>query len=133
MPVGSISPGMVDTEGVRDHVAKARALALPHVRYFDEAFDKHWTTPMPELMQFIDEVLALDAHEFSRREWRFSEWRKQRAKGATHAAAQSATYGEWKLAQQEPSRAALAAAGACVALVAAFVSGVAIGRARCSR
>jgi len=125
VPVGSISPGMVDTEGVRDHVAKARALALPHVRYFDEAFDKQWTTAVPELMQFVDEVVALDAHEFSRREWRFSEWRKQRAKGVGHAVAQSMTYGEWALGKP-PSRATLAI-GACVALVAAFASGVAVG------
>ena len=32
--------GLVDTEGVRDHVAKARRVDLPHVKFFDTAFDK---------------------------------------------------------------------------------------------
>lgn len=31
---GSLSPGVVDTEGVRDHIAKARCLDLPHVAFF---------------------------------------------------------------------------------------------------
>ncbi|CAK0859963.1 unnamed protein product [Prorocentrum cordatum] len=39
VPCGSLSPGLVDTEGVRDHVAKARALDLPHVAFFDRAFE----------------------------------------------------------------------------------------------
>ena len=30
----------MDTEGVRDHVAKARRVDLPHVKFFDTAFDK---------------------------------------------------------------------------------------------
>merc|ERR1712050_583271 len=29
VPVASLSPGLVDTEGVRDHVQKARRLELP--------------------------------------------------------------------------------------------------------
>lgn len=33
-------PGLVDTEGVRDHVTKARRLDLPHVNFFDAAFEK---------------------------------------------------------------------------------------------
>ena len=32
--------GLVDTEGVRDHVAKARRVDLPHVKFFDTAFQK---------------------------------------------------------------------------------------------
>ena len=38
-------PGLVDTEGVRDHVTKARRLDLPHVNFFDAAFEKalRWT------------------------------------------------------------------------------------------
>ena len=72
---------MVDTEGVRDHVTKARALALPHVSFFDEAFEKDRTTPVPELMRCVDELLAKEASEFAAREWRFSEWRAQQAAG----------------------------------------------------
>jgi NAD(P)-dependent dehydrogenase (short-subunit alcohol dehydrogenase family) len=71
----SLSPGMVDTEGVRDHVAKARALALPHVRFFDEAFANGWATPEGDLMAFVDAVLALDSDAFGAREWRYAEWR----------------------------------------------------------
>lgn len=82
VPVGSLSPGMVDTEGVRDHVAKARAQSLPHVRFFDEAFDKGWTTPVAELMECVDELLAMDAASFASKEWRFSAWRKERHEAA---------------------------------------------------
>eukprot|EP00931_Biecheleriopsis_adriatica_P118816 TRINITY_DN94133_c0_g1_i1.p1 TRINITY_DN94133_c0_g1~~TRINITY_DN94133_c0_g1_i1.p1 ORF type:complete len:275 (-),score=60.75 TRINITY_DN94133_c0_g1_i1:21-779(-) len=77
IPVGSLSPGMVDTEGVRDHVKKARRLDLPHVKYFDKAFENQWTTNMTELLRFVDELLAMDAETFASQEWRFSEWRKK--------------------------------------------------------
>jgi len=36
--VGSARPGVVDTEGMRDHVAKANALKLPHANYFNKLF-----------------------------------------------------------------------------------------------
>eukprot|EP00434_Breviolum_minutum_P024356 symbB.v1.2.021509.t1/scaffold1858.1/size98333/2 len=57
VPVASLSPGLVDTEGVRDHVAKARRVDLPHVKFFDTAFDKGLTTEMAELMTFVEHVL----------------------------------------------------------------------------
>ena len=95
VPVGSLSPGMFDSEGVRDHVAKARALDLPHVKFFDEAFAKQWTTPEAELMQFVDELLAMDPTRFVQREWRFSEWRKERAKPRAYSDARGTSYGEW--------------------------------------
>lgn len=144
VPVGSLSPGLVDTEGVRDHVTKARAHNLPHVQFFDKAFAQQWTTPgarahtwhqgamaclwtsathgdarvpqssvslgwgslalvvvrprhvcllsgllaaVDELMQLVDEVLAMDAATFVSKEWRFSEWRKERKTGRAYAAA----------------------------------------------
>eukprot|EP00933_Yihiella_yeosuensis_P061500 TRINITY_DN64322_c0_g1_i1.p1 TRINITY_DN64322_c0_g1~~TRINITY_DN64322_c0_g1_i1.p1 ORF type:complete len:257 (-),score=49.18 TRINITY_DN64322_c0_g1_i1:60-830(-) len=77
VPVGSLSPGLVDTEGVRDHVQKARNLDLPHVKFFDQAFEKGWTTDMQQLIQLVDELVAMDAERFTSQEWRFSEWRKQ--------------------------------------------------------
>lgn len=77
VPCGSLSPGLVDTEGVRDHLQKARALELPHVAFFDKAFEQDLTTPMEQLMAFVDQLLQLDDAEFSSKEWRFSEWRKQ--------------------------------------------------------
>ena len=42
---GSLSPGMVDTPGVLDHVQKARAHSLPHVTYFEQAYENNWLTP----------------------------------------------------------------------------------------
>ena len=98
VPVGSLSPGMVDTEGVRDHVAKARAQSLPHVRFFDEAFGQGWTTPVAELMECVDELLAMDAAVFASKEWRFSAWRKERHTAAAYEAARrgrGTTYAEW--------------------------------------
>ena len=85
VPVASLSPGMVDTEGVRDHVAKARALALPHVQYFDQAFEQpeKMTTPMAELMDCVDALMAMDAQDFGAKEWRFAEWRASRAAAAS--------------------------------------------------
>lgn len=78
IPVSSLSPGLVDTDGVRDHVKKARRLDLAHVSYFDRAFDEGWTTDMEQLMGFVDELLLMEGERFSSQEWRFSEWRKTR-------------------------------------------------------
>ena len=74
VPCGSLSPGTVDTEGVRDHVAKARALDLPHTKFFDEAYEKRWLTPEERLMDFAEELLfSMPADEFASREWRFRQ------------------------------------------------------------
>jgi short-subunit dehydrogenase len=73
---GSLSPGLVDTEGVRDHVAKARACQLPHVQYFDHAFQQEKTTPPAQLVEFILDLMQMDNDTFSSKEWRFSEWRE---------------------------------------------------------
>jgi len=75
--VGSLSPGLVDTEGVRDHVAKARSLDLPHVSFFDQAFEQGWTTSIDQLMSLVDEVLRMPDDKFTSQEWRFSEWRTE--------------------------------------------------------
>ena len=88
---GSLSPGMVDTEGVRDHVDKARACALPHVKYFDEAFSKNYLTPMRQLMEFVDHLMGLDAHKFAEREWKYSEWARSRHPTTSVFAPQSTT------------------------------------------
>ena len=74
VPCGSLSPGMVDTEGVTDHVAKARALGLPHVKYFDEAYRQGWMTPEDNLMSMIEQLLEMEPHLFSSKEWKYSEW-----------------------------------------------------------
>ena len=36
---GSLSPGVVDTEGVRAHVALADALSLPHAEWFHRLYE----------------------------------------------------------------------------------------------
>jgi len=74
---GSLSPGMVDTEGVIDHVQKARACNLPHVKFFDEAYSKNWLTPMEgpkSLMVFVEHLLAMSPEEYASQEWKYSEW-----------------------------------------------------------
>lgn len=125
VPVGSVSPGMVDTEGVQDHVAKARALGLPHVAFFDEAYANGWTTPLPQLMRFVDEVLQMDGEAFGAQEWRCSEWLKhqqQERGGTSYAAYEKARRGSATAgAAAEPRGAAVAAA-----LVAGFAAGAVV-------
>mmetsp|Transcript_33053 Transcript_33053/g.37121 ORF Transcript_33053/g.37121 Transcript_33053/m.37121 type:complete len:251 (-) Transcript_33053:71-823(-) len=74
---GSISPGLVDTEGVQDHITKARLCNLPHVQYFDQAFKNDWTTSSEKLVDFIMELLQMDDATFISQEWKFSEWVKK--------------------------------------------------------
>jgi len=99
-----MSPGLVDTEGVQDHVSKARALQLPHVAFFDKAFESNWTTDMQELMKFVDKLMSLDDATFISKEWRFSEWRQEVAK------AQKASAGEGRALAPAAIGAALATA-----------------------
>ena len=77
VPCGSLSPGMVDTEGVVDHVGKARAAGLPHVKYFDEAYRQGWLTPEDSLMDMVDHLLTMDPQLFASKEWKYSEWAKR--------------------------------------------------------
>ena len=77
VPCGSLSPGMVDTEGVVDHLAKARAANLPHVKYFDEAYQKGWLTPESNLMSMVEHLMKLSPDEFASKEWKYSEWAKK--------------------------------------------------------
>ena len=74
---GSLSPGMVDTAGVRDHLTKARAHGLPHVKYFDEAYRQGTMTPEDNLMVLVQNLLEMDPELFSSKEWRYSEWVKE--------------------------------------------------------
>jgi len=75
---GSLSPGLVDTEGVQDHLTKARASQLPHVAYFDQAFEKGWTTSVSDLCEFVDYLLAMEPDKFGSQEWKFAEWSADR-------------------------------------------------------
>jgi len=89
---GSLSPGLVDTEGVRDHVDKARACGLPHVEFFDRALapenDNHSVTTDPnQLFEFIQELMQMEDATFSSKEWRFREWRSKVGKSKTATSA----------------------------------------------
>ena len=86
VPCGSLSPGMVDTEGVVDHVAKARACGLPHVNFFDHARSKGMFTPMSKLMECVEYLMALEVDEFTSKEWKFSEWAKKPSTDPSSAA-----------------------------------------------
>ena len=71
---GSLSPGVVSTEGLSEHIDKARACGLPHVKYFDEVKQSDSYTPMHKLMEFVDRLVGLDETTFASKEWRYSEW-----------------------------------------------------------
>ena len=65
--------------GVLDHVQKARTCNLPHVKFFDEAYEKKWLTPMEgpkSLMVFLEHILAMDPVNYSSQEWKYNEWAK---------------------------------------------------------
>ena len=73
--VGSLSPGLVDTEGVRAHVTKARARALPHVKWFDAAFESGAVTDPARLCEMVSHVLEYtDDNDFADEEWRYRKW-----------------------------------------------------------
>ena len=74
---GSLSPGIVDTAGVQDHLTKARALGLPHVKYFDEAYKQGSMTPEENLMVLVKKLLEMEPELFSSKEWKYSEWVKE--------------------------------------------------------
>ena len=63
--------------GVIDHVQKARACNLPHVKFFDEAYSNNWLTPMEgpkSLMVFVEHLLSMSSEKYSSQEWKYSEW-----------------------------------------------------------
>lgn len=68
--IGSYSPGVVITEGVNDHIKKAKDLNLPHTQYFDTVFKEKQNVPMNEC---IDKIIYLltdtDAETFGKQEW----------------------------------------------------------------
>jgi len=66
---GSLSPGVVDTEGVRDHIAKARSLELPHVAFFDAVYEESKLTDPRALLQLFDLALCSDDATFASHEW----------------------------------------------------------------
>ena len=79
--VGSLSPGLVDTKGVREHVRLARARGLPHVAFFDKALsaDPPMVTPAELLAECAMEMLlSADADDFTAKEWHVRTWHQER-------------------------------------------------------
>merc|ERR1711879_688060 len=60
-----------------DHLTKARALGLPHVKYFEEAYKQGSMTLEDGLMVLVQNLLEMDPELFSSKEWRYSEWVKE--------------------------------------------------------
>mmetsp|Transcript_89444 Transcript_89444/g.239751 ORF Transcript_89444/g.239751 Transcript_89444/m.239751 type:complete len:288 (+) Transcript_89444:19-882(+) len=75
--VALITPGVVDTEGLREHVSKAHAAFLPHAHYLEKALPGGTTSS--ELTSFVDWVLSKSTADLHSKEWKFSEWKRQTA------------------------------------------------------
>jgi len=72
--VGSVSPGIIDTEGVTEHLKLAKAEQLPHVAYFSQAEEAGLIRPAETAARFIMFLLQqTDDQEFSRQEWKLGD------------------------------------------------------------
>jgi len=72
--VGSVSPGIIDTEGVTEHLKLAKAEQLPHVAYFAQAEEAGLIRPAETAARFIMFLLQqTDDQEFSRQEWKLGD------------------------------------------------------------
>jgi len=68
--IGSARPGIVDTEGLRNHLKLARAVNLPHVAYFDSIKQKGEILISDYVAKFLAFLLEqTDKEEFSAKEW----------------------------------------------------------------
>lgn len=68
--IGSVSPGVVRTEGVYDHYDKAKAIGCPHVAYFDSVFQANNDISMDRCVDFIVNLLTNTSDDvFSKQEW----------------------------------------------------------------
>jgi len=72
--IGSVSPGIIDTEGVTEHLKLAKAEQLPHVAYFAQAERDGLIRPAETAARFIKFLLQqTDDQEFSRQEWKLGD------------------------------------------------------------
>jgi len=72
--VGSVSPGIIDTEGVTEHLKLAKAEKLPHVAYFAKADQEGLIRPAETAAKFILFLLQqTEDKEFSREEWKLND------------------------------------------------------------
>merc|ERR1740129_516159 len=72
--VGSVSPGVIDTEGLREHIRLAAHQKLPHVEYFEKA-EKDGVMRDPDVAaRFILHLLENTSdEEFSKKEWKLGD------------------------------------------------------------
>lgn len=72
--VGSASPGVVDTEGVQEHIVLASREKLPHVAFFEQVMANN---SMLDVRDSADQLVHLlvntTAEDFSAKEWTQSE------------------------------------------------------------
>ena len=70
--VGSISPGVVDTAGVREHIEAARRHTLPHVAWFDETYRTRDLSDPLALASFCMRLLFdVPMDTYTKVEWSF--------------------------------------------------------------
>ena len=70
--VGSISPGVVDTAGVREHIEAARRHMLPHVAWFDETYRTRDLSDPLALASFCMRLLFdVPMDTYTKVEWSF--------------------------------------------------------------
>ena len=70
--IGSARPGVVETEGMVEHVAKANALGLPHAEYFNRLFKEggDGLQSITVVAEFLYRLLSdCPAEEFGSEEW----------------------------------------------------------------
>jgi len=72
--VGSVSPGVIETEGLNEHIKLAKDQQLPHVAYFEYA-EKEGQIRAPEISARFIEFLLLETgdEEFSKQEWKLGD------------------------------------------------------------
>jgi len=68
--VGSASPGVVDTEGLHQHIELATNATLPHVEYFDKVKANNWMIKAEDSAEQLTRLLLMTSDEdFSGSEW----------------------------------------------------------------
>ena len=72
--VGSVSPGVIETEGLSEHIKLARDQHLPHVAYFEYAEKEGQIRPADISAEFISFLLQETGdEEFSKQEWKLND------------------------------------------------------------
>ena len=74
MSIGSVHPGVVDTEGLWEHAKLAQAAELPHATYFDRLREEGGMLQPDHVAKFLAFLLEdTDVEEFSAKEWHIKD------------------------------------------------------------